>query len=495
MRIKKHKAILRWGTILLSALWYLPSQAQTTDSLSYYLETAARNNPSVNSSFALYKASLEKIPQAGAFSDPELEMGFFFKPMEQLSGKQVADFTLMQMFPWFGTRKAARSEATEMARMAYEQFRESRNNLFYEVKSQWYQLNNLNEQYKNTAANLALLKQLEQLALNRYTASSSPGVPVSSAATSPVISPLPQATVNNGMGSMENMTPSPAPASPGGSKAMSGMGSNMGGSPMGIGSSGSMSDVLRIQIEMAELENNLEALLSNRKAAEARFNSLLNRDQSLPVQTSDSLTQKLFSVKDNAVLDSIILSNPMLSMLEAEANAYKAKAEMDKKMSLPMFGIGLQYSIIAKRSEEMARMSGMGNMNGMDMVMPMVKISIPIFRRKYNALQRESRHYRQASELKYEDTLNQLHAEYIALKQQLADASRKIDLYAKQQDLSRSTWQLMIREFSAGTTSLTDIIQLERQLLDYSLKKSEAVAEYNTLVAGLEKLVSTSVNE
>lgn len=495
MRIKKHKAILRWGTILLSALWYLPSQAQTTDSLSYYLETAARNNPSVNSSFALYKASLEKIPQAGAFSDPELEMGFFFKPMEQLSGKQVADFTLMQMFPWFGTRKAARSEATEMARMAYEQFRESRNNLFYEVKSQWYQLNNLNEQYKNTAANLALLKQLEQLALNRYTASSSQGVPVSSAATSPVISPLPQVTVNNGMGSMGNMTPSPAPASPGGNKAMSGMGSNMGGSPMGSGSSGSMSDVLRIQIEMAELENNLEALLSNRKAAEARFNSLLNRDQGLPVQTSDSLTQKLFSVKDNAVLDSIILSNPMLSMLEAEANAYKAKAEMDKKMSLPMFGIGLQYSIMAKRSEEMARMSGMGNMNGMDMVMPMVKISMPIFRRKYNAQQRESRHYRQASELKYEDTLNQLHAEYIALKQQLADASRKIDLYAKPQDLSRSTWQLMIREFSAGTTSLTDIIQLERQLLNYSLKKSEAVAEYNTLVAGLEKLVSTSVNE
>lgn len=99
MRIKKHIAILRWAAILLSALWYLPSQAQTTDSLSHYLETAARNNPSVNSSFALYKASLEKIPQAGAFSDPELEMGFFFKPMEQLSGKQVADFTLMQMFP------------------------------------------------------------------------------------------------------------------------------------------------------------------------------------------------------------------------------------------------------------------------------------------------------------------------------------------------------------------------------------------------------------
>ena len=61
--------------------------------------------------------------------------------------------------------------------------------------------------------------------------------------------------------------------------------------------------------------------------------------------------------------------------------------------------------------------------------------------------------------------------------------------------MSRSTYQLMIREFSAGTTSLTDIIQLERQLLNYSLKKSEAVAGYNMLIASLEKLVSTSVNE
>lgn len=295
MRIKKHIAVLRWAAILLSALWYLPSQAQTTDSLSHYLETAARYNPSVNSSFALYKASLEKIPQAGAFSDPELEMGFFFKPMEQLSGKQVADFTLMQMFPWFGTRKAARNEATEMARMAYEQFRETRNNLFYEVKSQWYQLNNLNEQYKNTAANLELLKQLELLALSRYTASSVLGRPTPSVAP-PVASPVPQTPANNSMGGMENMgtSPSTASATPGGNTTMSGTGGSMAGGTMGSGSSGSMSDVLRIQIEMVELENNLEALRSNRKAAEARFNSLLNRDQDLPVQTSDSLAQKLF---------------------------------------------------------------------------------------------------------------------------------------------------------------------------------------------------------
>lgn len=468
----------------------LSGYSQQADSLAYYLETAARNNPLVNSNFALYKASLEKIPQAGAYSDPELDIGLFVKPMETLGGKQIADFTLMQMFPWFGTQKAARNEATEMSRMAYEQFRDARNNLFYEVKSQWYQLCNLNEQYKNTQANLILLEQLEQLALKRFSA---PGVNPIPAVTPPVANTYQAVPASSG-NSMDNMggagnTSPTATAMPASNN--SGM-SGMGGSPMGTGnSSGGMSDVLRIQIEKAELENNLEAIASNRTAAEARFNALLNRDQQTRVAVPDSLVQIRFLVDDKTMTDSIILANPMLSMLEAEANAYKAKAIMDKKMSYPMFGIGLQYSVVGKSDNAMV----MPDMNGMDMVMPMFKISIPIFRKKYNAQQRESKHYRQASELKYENTLNQLQAEYQTVKQQLADAARKVNLYKKQQDLALSTWQLMVREFSAGVSSLTDIIQVERQLLDYSLKKSEAVAEYNTRVAGMEKLVATSLND
>lgn len=473
---------------------FLPAFSQQADSLAWYLETAARNNPLVNSNFALYKASLEKIPQAGAYEDPELDIGVFVKPMETLSGKQIADFTLMQMFPWFGTRKAARNEATEMSRMAYEQFREARNNLFYEVKSQWYQLCNLNEQYKNTQANLALLEQLEKLALNRYSAPSA-NAPASTVPpiTDNVVTP-PASNGNSmdnmgGMGSSSQATPQGSPA---GNSSMQGMASGPMGSSMGTGSSsGTMSDVLRIQIEKAELQNNLELIVSNRTAAEARFNALLNRRQDMRVAVPDSLRQLHFQIDDQAMTDSIIIANPMLSMLEAEANAYRAKAEMDKKMSYPMFGIGLQYSLVGKSNNSMV----MDNMNGMDMVMPMFKISIPIFRKKYQAQQKESRHYRQASELKYENTLNQLQSEYQTVKQQLADASRKIALYQKQQELSLSTWQLIVREFSAGTTSLTDVIQVERQLLDYRLKKSEAIAEYNTRIAGMEKLVATSINE
>ena len=432
----------------------------SVDSLSHYLEQAARSNPQVNADFMLYKASLEKIPQAGAFADPELEIGFFVKPMETLMGKQIADFTLMQMFPWFGTRKAARSEASEMARMAYEQFRDTSNNLWYEVKAQWYQLSSLNEQYHITEANIRLLYQLEQLALNRFSASSAQAAPSSTSVTS-VASMPPALSSGSGM-------------------------SGMGGGSMGNVAVGGMSDVLRIQMERAGLEDNLASLLSARLTVQARFNALLNRPSDASVCVPDSLTQRFYRIDGQLLLDSIFTRNPMLAMLEAEGEAYRAKAKMDRRMSYPMIGIGLQYSVVNKVADPM----GMPDMNGKDMVMPMVKVSLPLFRRKYNARQRESHNYRMASELKRDNVQNQLQAEYINVRQQLDDAARKVSLYERQYALSLSTWQLMVREFTAGRQSLTDVIQVERQMLDYKLKKSEAVAAYNTTVAAIEKLIA-----
>ena len=48
---------------------------------------------------------------------------------------------------------------------------------------------------------------------------------------------------------------------------------------------------------------------------------------------------------------------------------------------LPMLGIGLQYSLIGKKPEDMS-MGSMSGMNGKDMFMPMLKISLPIFRKQ-----------------------------------------------------------------------------------------------------------------
>ena len=68
MRYKRIRSIIMAG--VLGMLNVLFAYSQPADSLGYYLELAARNNPQINADFSLYKASLEKVPQAGAYPDP-----------------------------------------------------------------------------------------------------------------------------------------------------------------------------------------------------------------------------------------------------------------------------------------------------------------------------------------------------------------------------------------------------------------------------------------
>ncbi|MDR0866123.1 MAG: TolC family protein [Candidatus Symbiothrix sp.] len=491
--MRKIILILFWVTIIPTFV-----SGQETDSLSHYLEVAARNNPAVNAAFHGYEAALQKAPQMGAYDDPQLEIGFFLEPMSIVDGRQMAQFQLMQMFPWFGTKKAARTEAQHMAQMAFEQFRETRDNLYLEVYKQWYILCNLQQKLQNTKENVTLLKQLEDLALLKFTTggrSSDMGeqMPMNNQ----------QSTVNSSMGSMNMGSPSNPPqgGSSSGSMSKESSQSARSASPSwGAGGASGMSEILRIQLETIELESAVESILSEITAGKARFNGLLNRPSGSEVAVPDEIAQLPFLLDTENILQTIREQNPMLGMINEESLAYKAKAEMDKKMSYPMLGIGLQYMLIGKTPDTGGQSMGgmdmgaatntMSSMNGKDMIMPMVSVSIPIFRNKYKAAQRESKLLQLSSEEKYTDTFNNLQAELYQSKHQLEDAVRKMALYKKQSALARTTYDLLVQEFASGKSALSDVIQTQRQLLDYQLKEAEATANYNTMVVSIWKLMS-----
>ncbi|KAA6343976.1 hypothetical protein EZS27_008373 [termite gut metagenome] len=475
--------------ISANSLW-----GQSPDSLSHYLEVAAQNNPGVKADFLAYQASLQKVPQAGAYQDPQLEIGYFLKPMEIIDGRQVANFQLMQMFPWFGTKKAARTEAVHMAKMAFEKFRETRDNLYLNVSIQWFTLCRLQQKLINNRENRELLTRLEELAIRKFsspvTGSGSSYSPPASTARS---SASDMGSTGMSMGGSTNPQPVPA-ASNSDMSSMGATGDNMSSTSPG------MSDVLRIRLEMAELDNNIESILSEIKAEKAGFNALLNRPADSEITLPDSFEQIPFLFDTASAMAWIADQNPMLEMISEEGLAYKAKAEMDRKMSYPMLGIGLQYMLINKSKPTASPMTiesgdmgsdGMSNtMNGKDMIMPMLSVSIPIYRSKYKAQQRESNFRQQESQEKYTNTLNTLKAELYKTTHLLDDASRKIILYKKQSELAQTTYNLIVQEFISGKSDLTNIIQVQRQFLGYQLKTAEAIADYNIMAASIQKLIS-----
>ncbi|MGO1243915.1 TolC family protein [Sphingobacterium sp. JB170] len=461
------------------------AQEQTKDSLSHYIKVAIENNPGVKSQRLVHEAFLQKIPQAGAYQDPELSLEAYTMPMEIIGGRSIGNISLMQMFPWFGTRKAARTEATHMANMQDQQYREAVDNLILQVSTQWYTMQKLNEQLHNNEENKKILDQLEQLALRKFSSppSTARPTPVPTVSSNAPSTPS-TSTASSGMGGMSmGKGSTTAPATNPGTNMSSG--GDMGG--MAGGSGPGMSEVLRIQMEIAEIENNIESLHSQIKAEKAKFNALLNRDATEEVVLGKEIYKVEFLYSEKEALAFIEQNNPMLEMISEEGLAFKAKAEMDRKMSYPMIGIGAEYMVVGKTDNMMLAMEGM---NGKDMIMPMVSVTLPLFRKKYNAQQKEGQLWRKSTEENFKNTFNSLKSEYYGYKSQLDDAERVVKLYEKQTILAQTTYNLIVKEFVTGKSDLTNVIQVQRQLLDYQLRKAEALANYNTMVVSIKKLLA-----
>jgi outer membrane protein TolC len=452
------------------------------DSLYKYLEIAAKNNPTVLRRFNEYQASLQKIPQAGSLPDPELSAGVFLSPMELVSGNQVADLRLMQMFPWFGVLRYAKDEMSLMAKAKFELFRDAKLQVFYDVQRTWYELYKIQKDISISEKNVDILKLIERLALVRFKSAALENSGTTSQI--PTRSSVRTSETNTGSSGMQIM---------GGGQisTFSEESSSMQTGVMGVssGSSG-LADIYRIQIETGDLENNIALLKNQQNSIIARFNAYLNRPVTSPVYTYEKITTDSLEFSLSAVSDSMLAHNPMLGMLDFEKQSLEARKKMIVRMGYPMVGLGLNYSIISKSPTAM----GTPAMNGRDMIMPMVVLTLPVYRKKYTAMQNEAELMKSATSENYQATANSLQSEYYQAVLLYLDAQRRIKLYENQFQLASKSLDLMLKSFSASSSGLTDVLRIRQQTLDYELREVEALADFNTAIAWLKRLGNMEIN-
>lgn len=459
----------------LMGLAFSSADAQQSDSLSAYLKEAAANNPGLKAKFSQYLAAVEKVPQAGSLPDPELQFGIFIKPMEILDGKQVADFRLMQMLPWFGSLKTAKDEASNMALAKYEEMQSVKNELFLQVKMSWYEIFLIKTKINLTQKSHDILQSLERLALIKIRAGdvSASGT----GATSPVMQSAPKSD-NKSMGDNNKMGRNDA----GSSDNSSGMPLNT--SPgMSNSNAGGMVNLLRVKIELGSLENRQALLGDQLITAIARFNSYLNRKPDEQVSVVDSLSEIAFPGSLVSLTDSLS-NNPMIRMLEADRSANEARIAMANKMGYPMLGLGINYSLIGKRQDANSMM------NGRDMIMPMVTATLPVYRKKYTALRREAEFLRDAAGESVENARNELTVSYQETLQSYNDAVRRENLFRNQAFLAEKSISLLTTSFSSSGTDFGEILRMQQQLLDYQFNQIEALVDQHKAVDTLFSIIS-----
>ena len=404
----------------------LATAVQAQDSLKTYIQAALRENPEVKARWHAYEAAIEAVCPAGTLGDPELSVNFYPKPMTQVNGKQVLSVSLMQMFPWFGTMKAAKNEKAWQAESVWQRYREGGIQLAYEVEQQWYQLLVTREKLASTRQHLKLFRDIGELSLYKY---------------------------KNSTNSMKGTR---------------------------------MSDQYRLQAEQLKLEEQIESLESKLQLQREQFNLLLHRQPNAPLVLPDSIVLSQMPVAEWGEIER---SHPELLSLKAQGEQYVAQGDKARRMGLPMVGLGVQYMLNQKRDDA----NVMPDMNGMDMWMGMIKVTLPIYRHKIKAQRRAAELMKQNTDEIYQRRVDVLRSQLLGISQRAADVQRKIRLYQQDMDILANTLELMKGEYAAGTTTLSDILQTEREQLNYAFSHAEARAQYNMIVAEFEKMASVQM--
>ncbi len=485
--IKAKMKTKQYRTLIIITITFLAAGPAMTqhpdDSLLKYIEISAKNNPAVNQKLYEYKAALKRIPQAGSLPDPELTAGIFLRPMELVNGNQAADLRLMQMFPWFGVLRSAKDEMSLMAKARYESFMDAGLQVSYDVQRIWYELYRIRKNISVSEQNLELLRSLENLAVVKFQSASGsmPGSPTSNPTEMMQSSANPPMAGVSGMSSMVQNQPPQSPVTS--MQSASAMQQASMGSDPGISG---LTDIYQIRIESAELAAKIEGLRDLDRATAAKFNSYLNRSPESSVFTPGSLDPDTLFLPVLPVSDTILKSSPMLGMLDYEIQSVEARRKMIRGMGYPMVGLGINYSIIGSSSMSVS------GMNGKDMVMPMLSVTLPVYRKKYKAMAAEADLLKSAAINDYASAANTLQAEVYMALQQYNDAKRRIRLYKYQAGLASKSLGITIKSYSASAASLSELLRIRQQTYDYELKVSEALADLNTSVALLKRLTASS---
>lgn len=245
---------------------------------------------------------------------------------------------------------------------------------------------------------------------------------------------------------------------------------------------GAMVDVLRVDIMLKDAATNLSILEQKKKPLETRFNKLLNRQEDETIIVQDSLYVENLPVTYRR--DSLLTSNPLLDEFDLKIKASEAQELAATKQGMPKIGVGLDYVIVGQRTD-MAVPD-----NGQDVLMPMVTMSLPIFRGKYKAAQKEAQLMQESYALQKEDAVNRLTSTYEMIWFEIQKQLDQIILYEEQIITSQQSLNLLFTAYGNSGKDFEEVLRMQQQILKYQKMKATALSDYNIAIAELDYITA-----
>jgi len=224
-----------------------------------------------------------------------------------------------------------------------------------------------------------------------------------------------------------------------------------------------LKDLFEIEMQIEEIKTNAKLLLNQKKAYLAQMNALLNRDSSTAIEVIPE--SEITPLPSSAAS---VEGHPLLQSLQLQQESYVAQEKFAKKSAMPKIGIGIEYMYLDDFS-----MNGM-QYEGMNMFMPMLSVSLPVFNKKYKSARKEAQFLQEATALEQQAQKNQFTA---AVQQNLAaieSQQERLDLLDYKVQKTQQIFDLSFKEFENSLLSLTQLLNVQQRLLDFQQEKQVA---------------------
>lgn len=244
---------------------------------------------------------------------------------------------------------------------------------------------------------------------------------------------------------------------------------------------GSLADALRVEIMIQAAKTNIEVLQMKIKGSNSWFNSLLSRSHDSPVEISEMLQ---ITEADRQISTDSIQANPMLGSIDLKIQASEASVRVAQKQGMPKLGAGVDYVLVGERTDMDIPD------NGKNVLMPMVTMSLPIFRGKYKGAQKEAELMQESYQLEKDELNNKLYGSYYRFSSDMEIQENLISLYSKQVQTSEQTLELLYSAYSNSGNDFEEVLRVQQQLLEYQKMKLKATVAYQTSLAQINYITA-----
>lgn len=243
-------------------------------------------------------------------------------------------------------------------------------------------------------------------------------------------------------------------------------------------------DVIKAQVELGKLENRLQTLDDMKAPVAAGLKEALNLPDAMTLPIPRAIEEIEFPPSLDNIKSDIVANNPELKSAAHLIEQQEAAVKLAGKASYPNFTIGLDYIAIGDAIDPTMEDSGK------DPWIINVSINLPIWFGKNSSQRNQAAANLEMAKNSLMSVEKRLitYAERVLFEFQ--DAERKIDLYQlglipKAEQLLNTTYT----SYQTGEIDFLNVIDAQRQLLNFQLELESALVVRAKKIAELEMLI------